>query len=122
MCMAYARPFSGNDRRTEPKIIFDFQERLVFGLSGEERELHNELLELRNTAYGHSDSGAWDLEVGWLQGRAFPVHNDVWAPFQREPTKRIQALAVKMRERCFAERQKLEKELAPEFDIKPRRL
>ena len=111
-CVAYCRPFSGNDRTADPKIS-DLPQRFVRELDAEERELHDHLLELRDTSYVHSDSTAWDLELSWHNRKCGLEHNDVWAPFKQDWLDRIQALSNKMRERCFAERQSLERDLYP---------
>jgi len=111
-CVSYCRPFSGNDRSTEPKIS-DLPQRFVRELDSEERKLHDHLLELRDTSYVHSDSAAWDLDLSWRNGKCGLEHNDVWAPFKQDWLKRIQALSNKMRERCHAERQSIESELYP---------
>jgi hypothetical protein len=112
-CLAYSRPFSGNDRQTTPKIP-DLPGRFVRELCAEERELHDHLLQLRKTAYAHSNSAAWDLDLDWFAGKASFTHEDVWAPFTKEWLEKIQNLSNKMRERCLVERKKLERELAPD--------
>lgn len=72
MIVAYARPFSGNDQKIEIKIP-DLPENILNGLTDEELEIHNVVLEDRNKVLAHSDSEAHSLrpEAWEIDGKKF---------------------------------------------------
>ena len=115
MVVAYCRPFSGNRR------VPDLPGRFIRHLSEEEREIHEALMEDRNSVIAHSDGEAWNMRPHYQQVNGknilIPLHHGVHRPFLREPTERICALAEKQRETCFEERKRLENELRPYIPI-----
>jgi len=111
MVVAYCRPFSGN------KGVPDLPSRFVRNLTPDEKEIHDALMDDRNTVIAHSDSEAWNMRPHYqeINGKhtLVPLHHGVHRPFLKEPTIRIQQLSEKQMETCFEERERFEKELKP---------
>jgi len=116
MIIAYCRPFSGNDKKTENKIP-DLSKNVLNCLTQEEKDLHKVIIEERNTILAHSDSEAWGISPQYLQMEGFkrkilcPVRRNVRAPFLPESVGKIQNMSRKLMEEIFERRIKLEEEL-----------
>jgi hypothetical protein len=116
MVVSYCRPFSANDRRSA-RPIPDLPKRFLRALSREERELHRVAMTDRNTMLAHSDSDAWDLRSFFMEAAPghkilLPLHNDTRAPLVHDAVERLQGMCGKLMRLVFAERKRLEKELA----------
>jgi hypothetical protein len=118
--VSYCRPFSGNDAGAEPRIP-DLPGRFLRGLTPAERELHDVVMDDRNTALAHSDSRAWNMEPQILRvggkDTLLPMHHDVHAPLTREAMIVLNGMCIKLREAMFAERLRLEPEVKPYLQI-----
>src|SRR5881394_1195503 len=116
MVVAYCRPFSGNDQGLETKIP-RLPLRTLQVLTPEERELHGTLLEERNTILAHSDSRAWEPQAYYMRVGThvtlIPSFVHVHSPFLPEVVQRIESMATRLMEACFAERERLEPEVKP---------
>lgn len=114
MVIAYCRPFTGNDQGAESKIP-SLPARILDALTPEERELHKTLMEERHTILAHSDSQAWEPQVHYMRVGSretlIPSFAYVHAPLLREVVQQVEIMARKLREACFAERERLEPEL-----------
>ena len=84
MIVAYARPFSGNDRASSLKIP-DLPGRYIRHVDNKGRQIHEIILKDRNIRMAHSDSKAWNLNPQVLEierGKSLivPVHEDTRVP------------------------------------------
>jgi hypothetical protein len=122
MIVAYCRPFSGNDRAINTKIP-DLPESFLRDLSAAEKEIHEVVLQDRNTVLAHSDSMAHDLQpkVWVIRDRKIlmPEKNDTRAPLTKEATKTFKSLSLRLRDKVLKERMKLEPELIDYFEQIP---
>lgn len=120
MVIAYCRPFSKNERGGDSKVP-NLSERFLRVLTIDERKLHDDVREDRNTALAHSDSAAWGLRLQILRldigDTLVPVHRDVHASLTRDAAKKFQGMCIKLREACFEERLRLEPELRPYLEV-----
>jgi hypothetical protein len=115
MVVAYCRPFQGNDRRSAKRVP-DLPKRFLKTFSSKEKEIHTAAMEDRNTLLAHSDSGAWNLRLFFLEmpaGRRMlmPLSHDVRAPLIHEAVQRLCDMCGKLMKLVFDERMRLEKEL-----------
>lgn len=122
MLVAYARPFSGNDRKAQVRIP-DLPDNILRDLSEEEIEIHKIAIEDRNKVLAHSDSDARDYrpEVWLANGKRvlMPWSNDTQAPLTEDATKIFLSLSEKLRERVFEKRMELEPEVIGYFNETP---
>ena len=122
MIIAYCRPFSGNDPNATIKIP-DLPPKFFRDLTEKEKEVHNVVVEDRNTLLAHSDSQAHDLRPqAWVVNNKkilVPWSNDTKAPLTEEATTTFQELSEKLRERVYEERMKLEPSLIEYFETIP---
>jgi hypothetical protein len=51
----YARPFSGNERGNSPDAESKVDATVIDGLAADERELHDQIVQLRNKAIAHAE-------------------------------------------------------------------
>jgi hypothetical protein len=121
MIIAYCRPFSGNDRRSSNKIP-DLPSRFLKGLTKKEREVHDIAINDRNTLLAHSDSEAWNMRFYFSEsspGRRWLIlqHQYARAPLIGKAVRILKGAAIKLREKVFAERMALEKELADHIPV-----
>ena len=121
MIIAYCRPFSGNDKKTNPKIP-DLPKSFLKDVPQEEIEIHNVVLNDRNTLLAHSDSVAAQItpEV-WNIGDTcilIPLQNDRRAPLTLEATKTFFSLASRLFDKIVYEQKRLEPEMIPYFEHK----
>jgi hypothetical protein len=118
MLVAYARPFSGNDKGVDPKIP-DLPESVLKVLDEKERKIHEVAISDRDSLLAHSDSSAWNLRTFLFQTGGsevlVPLHHDVRAPLTRDATEVLKTAAEKLREEVFRRRKDLECELKPHF-------
>lgn len=116
MVISYARPFSGNDQGTDPKIP-DLPGRFIRIFSQEEKEVHEIVLRDRNTVLAHSDSQAWEMEPKIFRRGGndllAPLHNDVHAPLKKEIVVLFSKMCEKLMAALFSERDNLELVLKP---------
>lgn len=120
MIVAYCRPFSGNDRRSDLKIP-DLPKRILRALDDDELELHEVVQSDRDKVMAHSDSDAWNPTPRILrvagEDRLLPMFSNPHAPLNAEPTAMLKVMAAKLMEECFTERLKFEPELSPYLPI-----
>jgi len=88
MIIAYARPFSGNDKAASFKIP-DLPKRYLRKLDKQGKQVHELIIKNRNFRMAHSDSRAWDLVPQVLEipnGRnlIMPVHEDTREPLSKD--------------------------------------
>ena len=88
MSIAYARPFSGNDKAVSFKIP-DLPKRYFRQLDEKGRQAHELIIEDRNFRMAHSDSRGWELvpqvlEIGNGKNILIPVHEDTRAPLSKD--------------------------------------
>ena len=88
MIIAYARPFSGNDKAASFKIP-DLPKRYFRQLDEKGRQVHELIIKDRNLRIAHSDSRAWELalqvlEIGNGKNLLMPVHEDTRAPLSKD--------------------------------------
>ena len=88
MIVAYARPFSGNDKEASFKIP-DLPKRYVKQLDEKGRKAYELIIEHRNLQMAHSDSRAWELvpqvlEIDNGKNVVLPVHEDTRAPLSKD--------------------------------------
>jgi len=116
MIVAYCRPFSGNDARSDNRVP-DLPARLLRVLNDGERLIHDAVLRDRNTVLAHSDSEVLQIEpVLWhTAGRAMvlPMKNWGLAPLTEPATVIFHSAAAKLLLATLNERQRLEPELIP---------
>ncbi len=114
MIVAYCRPFSGSDARAATKVP-DLPNRFLRSLSKDEREIHDTVMEDRNSVLAHSDSEAWNMVPQYLRlgddNVLLPVSAGVHRPLTQEATQRFNELSGKLMEAMFVERETLENEL-----------
>jgi len=119
MIVAYWRPFS-NTRRGE-EAVPPLRARILRVLSREERDLHGVIREDRNTVVAHSNSEAWNPRPHYiiLNGKKvlFPLFSAPHAPLLRSAVEMFTGMCNKLLEACFAERERLERELAPYLPV-----
>lgn len=119
MIVSYIRPFSGNDRGSKSKIP-DLPKSFLKDLDESEREIHELVLEDRNTLLAHSDSLSAELRpIVWRIKDLkilVPIQRDRRAPLTREATSQFFALSQKMAEKVMVERHRIEPELLEYFD------
>jgi len=122
MMVAYARPFSGNDKKTQLKIP-DLPGNILRYLSTEEIEIHTMVIDDRNKVLAHSDSEARNYrpESWLLNGKKIlvPWSNDTRASLTEEATRAFLELSEKLGERVFEKRIELEPEVISYFDEIP---
>jgi hypothetical protein len=75
----YARPFSGNEKRNDSKAESRVDLAVIDQLNGEERQLHERLLELRNKAVAHAEwtfhpTGVTESKI--IQSMPFSIWKD----------------------------------------------
>jgi hypothetical protein len=121
MIVAYARPFSGNDKGAKVKVP-DLPNRILKGLTLAERELHGAVIKDRNQVVAHSDSRAWNPRPHYqrLPGGhevLVPLFDNPHAPLTRDATAALGVLAGKLMEFSFEERTRLESELRPFIQV-----
>lgn len=123
MVVAYARPFSGNDKNAETKIN-DLSTKYLKGLSRDEKEIHDIVIEDRNQVIAHSDSEARDyrIQVMTLNEKKIltPWSDDTRAPLTEEALMIFIKLSENMREITYEKRMKLEPELYEYFEEYPK--
>ena len=88
MIVAYARPFSGNDKTASCKIP-DLPKKYIRKLNEKGRTAHELIIERRNRQMAHSDSCAWNLvpqtlDIGNRKNVVIPIHDDTLAPLSKE--------------------------------------
>ena len=88
MIIAYARPFSGNDKAASFKIP-DLPKRYFRQLDEKGRQVHELIIKDRNFRMAHSDSRAWELalqvlEIGNGKDLLMLVHEDTRAPLSKD--------------------------------------
>ena len=114
MIVAYCRPFSGSDARAATKVP-DLPNRFLRSFSRDEREVHDTVMEDRNSVLAHSDSEAWNMDPQYLRlgddNVLLPLSAGVHRPLTQEATQRFNELSAKLTEAMFVERENLEKEL-----------
>jgi hypothetical protein len=119
MIIAYCRPFSGSDQKTRPKIP-DLPVHFLRIFDKNEKEIHNFVMEDRNTVLAHSDSSAWNLkpEVWNIKGHKVlvPWQNDTRAPLTRQATEALSGMCQKLIQKVIKTRISLEAELMEFFD------
>ena len=122
MIVAYCRPFSGNDRNTDIKIP-DLPESFLRDLTANEKEIHEVVLQDRNTVLAHSDSMAHDLQpkVWLIKDRKIlmPEKCDTRAPLTKEATETFHSLVSRLSDKLRIERMRLEPELIDYFEQIP---
>jgi hypothetical protein len=114
--VCYCRPFSGNDPGDELRIP-DLPGRFLRVLTPEERQVHDVVMDDRNTALAHSDADAWQMDphIIKVRGREIfvPMHHDVHSPLLPEAMRTLHGMCNKLREAVFEERRRFEQELRP---------
>lgn len=119
MIVAYWRPFS-NERGGEAAVP-SLPGRILGVLNREERELHEVIREDRNRVVAHSDSEAWNPRPHYiiLNGKKIlvPLFSAPHAHLLRPAVEMFAGMCTKLREACFAERERLERELAPYLPV-----
>ena len=120
MIVAYGRPFSGNDRRSEGDVP-DLPARALRTLTPDEAEIHEIAIDDRNTLIAHSDSERWDPEIAYYR---YSTGQEILVPsfaaprsLTRDATKRLGDLSLKLQEWCFEERVRLEPILKPYIHV-----
>lgn len=88
MIISYARPFSGNDKKTIEKIP-DLPGKYVRHLDKRGRQVHELVIKDRNSKMAHSDSDAnimipQVLDLGKGRKLVVPFHSDTQAPLSKE--------------------------------------
>lgn len=115
MIVAYARPFSGNDKAALEKIA-DLTGRYVRHLDERGREVHDLIIKDRNSRMAHSDSDAWQmipqvLELGIGRKLVAPVHNDTREPLSKDDIRTLMSNCDIFMASIIAARQELEKQI-----------
>ena len=122
MIVAYCRPFSGNDRNADTKIPA-LSESFLKDLTADEKEIHEVVLQDRNTVLAHSDSVAHDLQpkVLLIKDRKIlmPDKCDTRAPLTKEATETFHSLVSRLRDKLRVERMRREPELIDYFEQIP---
>lgn len=120
MIVAYCRPFSGNDSRSDYKVP-DLPTRFLRVLNESERIIHDAAMQDRNRVLAHSDAEALQPEpVVWHvanRSMVLPITNWGLAPFTEEATKTFNSAAEKLLMATIEERQRLEPEVMPYLRI-----
>ncbi len=122
--VSYARPFSGNDKKSKRKIP-DMPQKYIRLLADNEKQIHKLVLERRNTTVAHSDSDAWDMAPHTLtlskgNKMVLPISNDVFAPLTIEEMKIVCRNCTIFMDAIIEERKSLEEQFVkylPEVGI-----
>ena len=115
MIIAYARPFSGNDKAALEKIP-DLPSRYVRSLDERGRQVHELIIKDQNSRMAHSDSDAWEmipqvLELGEGRELIAPVHNDTLAPLSKDDIRILMSNCNIFMESIMEAREDLERQL-----------
>ena len=119
LVVTYTRQFQdsrGGDS-TVPDTLFGRHLRV---LDRRQKELHDRLLDLRNTIYAHSDGDEFDvsfekvqieeLDISWV----WPESRNPYAPFNESELKEIIEMVDEVRNSISQHREELEEKLFPE--------
>ena len=89
LIVSYVRPFSGN--RASPDVRKALPAEYLDVLSDEQRQLHDQLIELRNRDHAHSDPKGRSVSVGVQKVGdgvlAIPLSRDAFAPWPGFPVR-----------------------------------
>jgi hypothetical protein len=80
--VTYGRPFSGNRDRAGKRDPVD--ERYINALSPTERDVHDQIIDLRNSMFAHSDASAHNVQVtNTTSGGLVTFSQDRLAPLEK---------------------------------------
>jgi hypothetical protein len=110
LIVSYVRPFSGN--RGSPDVRKTLPAEYLDVLSDEQRQLHEQLIELRNRDHAHSDPQGRSASVG-VQNfgdgvLAITLGRDAFAPLPRESVERVAELIVRLRAKLAEEQVRIQ--------------
>ncbi len=121
LIVAYWRPFTTERAREGGQRVPPLSGSILSALDTEERELHEIVRKDRNQVVAHSDSDAWNPRPYYLRlnGRKilYPQFSSAHAHLLRPAVGRLAEMCTKLREACFAERERLEPELEPYLSV-----
>lgn len=121
MIMAYCRPFSANEKKTELKIP-NLPTGILKVLNVKEKEVHNVVMANRNTLLAHSDSSAWNLRPYVFETKSgrktlVPLSYNTKAPLTDEATVIFKNMSEKLMEKVFEKRMEFERELKEHLPV-----
>lgn len=105
LIVSYVRPFSKN--RGSETVQAKMPKRYLDVLSAKQRELHDNLVNMRDQEHAHSDALVSDLTVGTRRLgtsiMAFPIGRDLIAPMSKEQVEEAAEMIELLRNRLAEE-------------------
>lgn len=106
LVIAYARPFSATkeSENARPRILLG-TDVVDAVLVTDEKVLHNAVITLRNTVFGHSDASAYEFPGFNYNSNLVRIYKSAKDPLSEESTRRLKTLSVKWLSYVKAQRQ-----------------